>query len=495
MRLHYFLICLLLVSNVVLRTLTNQLNVLPKVFNVADIPLVLAIFLVSLTGHPGIANPSWTSGIGKRLAGFLLVVALGCVLNSDFFYVFPAGSQLLMLTEPLLLFLAVVRLPFAQHEVDGYLRLLRRLIWLEVILGFLQLPGRIQSGETEWVHGTFPGNAEQYAAFLMIASFYFIAQSSLNPHRRRSYIAIVLVIQLLNISIDNKASWLGTAISLTFIVWRLGNIALSGRAIIGLSLLLATVGLGVGFVATKISTTMYKYEEVIRVFREGEFLQLGKLKAYSDIVRSGVQSPHMLLVGSGLSTFYSRASRQFYLSQKARDRLFSNPGMLNEKGGDGGGDSERSASDSMGGVATIITSTPYYQQFYGDKNLIHAIGSHQVDQPFSPYAGLFGETGLIGLALYLGCYLVAFRRLNAYVNFYRDDPQILTLGSISLGLMIYFIVNSLYGPFLETTRMTTILWSLIGLVVVRYRWLQANEQWLEAEPVEGSNPPPESTPA
>jgi hypothetical protein len=45
-------------------------------------------------------------------------------------------------------------------------------------------------------------------------------------------------------------------------------------------------------------------------------------------------------------------------------------------------------------------------------------------------------------------------------------------------MMIYILVNSIYGPFLETTRYTTLLWSMIGLVCI---YAQAAERRSAAE--------------
>src|SRR5262249_22159692 len=207
---HVRLLYLLLMGNVLLRTLTNGFGVLPKVFNVFDIPVVALLFLISLSQR-GAGTPAapWVQTISRRLLGFCVVLFLGCVLNPSYIYLPAATSQFVMLVEPLLLYVAIVHLPFTGEQIDGYARLLKKLIIFEVIVGVCQLPMRFKSGDSEAVHGTFPGNAEQYAAFLMVGVFYLIALAVLTPQRRKRYIAAIVVILLLTLSIDNKASWLG----------------------------------------------------------------------------------------------------------------------------------------------------------------------------------------------------------------------------------------------------------------------------------------------
>jgi hypothetical protein len=130
----------------------------------------------------------------------------------------------------------------------------------------------------------------------------------------------------------------------------------------------------------------------------------------------------------------------------------------------------------------VTTAIPYYFKFYGNgKNLIYAVGSIQVDSPFSPYAGLLGETGIIGTWLYLSIYLFVFSKLWSWLPLYRDDTEIFPLLVSCCGFVIYLLANSIYGPFIETTRYTTILWSMIGLVTI---YVQQREQSVFEEQTE-----------
>jgi hypothetical protein len=120
----------------------------------------------------------------------------------------------------------------------------------------------------------------------------------------------------------------------------------------------------------------------------------------------------------------------------------------------------------MGGVIDPTSSVePFYKRFYvGNREKIFSIGTGQVDSPFSSYAGLLGETGLIGLILYGSLYFGAYRRLRSYWSSFSSDPRIFPLITASTGFLVYTVTVSLYNPWLETGRMTTILWAMIAIV-------------------------------
>jgi len=118
----------------------------------------------------------------------------------------------------------------------------------------------------------------------------------------------------------------------------------------------------------------------------------------------------------------------------------------------------------MGGVIEPTAAVePFYKRFFINRK-IFAIGSAQVDSPFSAYSGLLGETGIIGMIIYMSFYVGAFRRLKTYWVPYSHDPVIFPMLTATLGFLVYTLAVSIYNPWLETGRMTTLLWSMIGLL-------------------------------
>src|SRR5262249_549451 len=121
-------------------------------------------------------------------------------------------------------------------------------------------------------------------------------------------------------------------------------------------------------------------------------------------------------------------------------------------------------SNSMEGVIEPTSAVePFYRRFYV-KRQIYAVGTGQVDSPFASYVGLLGETGLIGFSIYLRFYLAVFRLVGKSSTVHRTDSNVFPLITASMGFLVYTLTVSLYNPWMETGRMTTILWLMIAIV-------------------------------
>jgi len=150
----FLLLKLLLLCNVFMRAFTNEWGLLPKIFNVLDIAIVGALLLVA-AGSPTPPQSEVTVRMRRRLIGFNIVLLLGAVLNFEFFNLLPALGQWLMWNQPLLLFLAVWRLPLPGGAVEEYGTLLKRLIVIQVLIGIAQIPNYYKWGDSEEIIGTF----------------------------------------------------------------------------------------------------------------------------------------------------------------------------------------------------------------------------------------------------------------------------------------------------------------------------------------------------
>jgi len=441
---------------------------LPKIFNVVDIPITYAILLISFTRQAQYDPLQTASRISRRLFGFAIVLFLGAILNAEASYLPATLTQVNLLLQPILLFIALLRLNVPESAVALYQRVLKILIALQIIVGVFQLPGRLASGNSEDVHGTFPGNAEQFAAFILIGVFYTIAVLRLNPTYRVRHAAIVVAILVLIVSVDNKASWMGMAISVALILSTQGYLRSQMMRALVTVLMLGLVGTFLAIISSKTSTTLYKIEKLYDVVSGGGIMSLGKVKSYADVARSWAESPHMAIVGAGAGNMYSRSSRQFFNRPGLEQQLYRNPGQLSTSS-----EPEFRASDSIGGAISRTTKPAYYLRFFSERDSIVAVGSAQVDGPFSPYSGLLGETGILGTSLYLSIYFHVLMRMWSWTPHLQEDADILPLHLSALGMLIYLLVNSVYGPFIETTRYTTILWSLIALVFSYVRTRQS----------------------
>jgi hypothetical protein len=462
-----FLLYSLLILNVTLRVLTNELKLLPKHLNAADVFIVLLFFLFFIIHRVSAARPLEFAWVIKYLILFDLVLIIGAALNSSHSYMTAALSQAIMLNEPIILFVVLVNVPFSTQDIQRFRRLLIVLVVLEIFLGVLQLPTYMATGNSESIIGTFAGNAEQYGAFLLISIFYLVGKTKVSGRHLFAATVKILPILTLMLLIDNKASWLGGILSFYSVLTHQST----GRSYFReklryASLLLAVLFFG-WFIVANSSRSLHKFTGVSEAWHSGNFTSLGKVQAYADVVAAYRESPHMLLVGSGPGTFYSRAASQFY---DLTGRSYYNPALAGDR-----------SSNSMAGVIKPIAREPFYIRFYYNKSIV-AVGSAQIDVPFASYVGLLGETGLVGTALYLAIYFRIYRKLKSCARALGKDEKLYPLALSSLGFFIYAVVVAIYSNFLEMGRMTTILWSMVAIVInhARQTWSE-NTEMVEAE--------------
>ncbi|MGI0014461.1 MAG: hypothetical protein ACREBU_13620 [Nitrososphaera sp.] len=322
-----------------------------------------------------------------HLVIFNFILVFGALLNFDYLYPKAAISQIIMWNEPIILFLILVNLPFSLQDIKTFNKLLFFLIVFEFIVGIMQVPIYLKTGESESIIGTFHGNAEQYAAFLMIGIFYLFGKSKTEPSRKILYNVIIPAMLALILLIENKASWIGIGLSVMYLLHRMGRleiyVAHKMKYIFIFSLLL----LFALFVIFRSASTLHKYAAIEQAWQSGNFFNLGKMKAYRDTFMSYNDKPYMALVGSGPGTFYSRASNQFF---ELTEDMFIIPltSLLGKK-------EEYRASDSMGGVIKKAEMESFFKTFFFESK-IYLTGSGTVDDPFFSFVALLGETGLAG---------------------------------------------------------------------------------------------------
>jgi hypothetical protein len=173
--------------------------------------LTLALALMAL-GASSPRNSIVSVGrLWHHLIYFNTVCIIGSLLNTEYVHFLPAFAQLLMWNEPILLFLAIMRLPFSSDDINKFKRLLFFLIGLELVIGFVQVPLALSRAESEIIIGTFAGNAEQYQQFILLGLFCLVAGLKWNHGTKVRRFAAILLILILVVLIDNKASWISLA--------------------------------------------------------------------------------------------------------------------------------------------------------------------------------------------------------------------------------------------------------------------------------------------
>jgi hypothetical protein len=387
-----------------------------------------------------------------------LVLLLGAVFNLEYIHFFPAIAQVIMFNEPIILFLVLVNLPFSLEDIGKFKKVLVFLIGLELFIGIMQLPTYLSTGDSESFMGTFQHNAEQYSAFLLLSMFYLIGVIKNGHNSRILFLIIILCMFSMILAIDNKASWIGVGVSIFYLLFTIGR--LNEKRVIPIKniiffIFLTLIGLAV---ITKASGTLKKFDRVSEALTSGNLYNIGKIKAYRDVLSAYYEEPQMFFFGSGPGTFYSRSAYQFY---NISEDIYQRGDLLFEKKRP-----ERyRTSDSMGGVIKERISNPFYQKFYKSEKIFR-LGSGTTDLPFSSIAGLMGESGIIGTVIYIGFYIMILKKLHQFMVIYQKDRNIFPIINACIGSIIYTMVLATYREWFEVGRMTTILWSLIAMVFI-----------------------------
>jgi len=371
-----------------------------------------------------------------------------------------------MWNEPIVLFLVVMHSEFTLEDVYRYARVLVTLLKIELVWGFLQIYNYLQSGESEDIKGTFYHNAEQYQAFVLIGVFYLLGKLELpdNPRKNRHKLAIVAILFLV-LLIDNKASWITTGLTLAYLLLKMP--ALTQQVRLNAKYVWAFAGIvAFGyFVVVSTSNSIEKYDRVFEAWQTGNFLNIGKIKAYGDVLEAYGENFHMVFVGAGLGTFYSRAAWQF-LPPTIKD-IYSGPLAPKEN-------AIYSESNSMGGVINPVAHIePFYRQFFRTRK-IFPVFSGTIDQPSSSYVSLLGEAGVIAALLYISIYRTILKRLRPLLPIVKSDPRIFPFAVATIGFFVYMVLMGTYNFWLEDARLATILWSMVPMLL-KYAELRGDE--------------------
>jgi len=457
----------LLVGNVTLRFFTNYLNVLPRIFNIADVFLVALLAVLFVLG--GRDPRPLKRGFGRWILYLLLfnvITVLGTLFNTRYIYPLSSISQLLIWNEPIVLFLLLMHARFSLADIERFIKILVRLLKVELIIGFVQVFQFMKTGASEDIMGTFQHNAEQYQAFVLIAVFYLIGRLGLrdNLRKTRDKVAIVGIVALV-ILIDNKASWLTTALTLFYILTAMPTVGIQVRSRAKYMWAFAGIVSFAYLIIISTSASLGKYTHVYEAWDTGNLLNIGKIKAYDDVIDAYRDNPHMIIFGSGLGTFYSRAAWQFM--PPSIEDIYSRPPEPTK-------DTLYSASNSMGGVITPVTDIePFYRHFYKEKK-IFPIFSGTADLPVSTYVSLLGETGIIASFIYFWFYLSTLKRLRNLLPTIANDPSTFPFAVAALGFFVYLMLMGTYNFWLEDARLSTILWPMVAMVF-KYQELKRGE--------------------
>jgi transcriptional regulator with XRE-family HTH domain len=450
------LVLIAIVLLVTVRLVTEVVPVLPRAANFIDIPIFLcAAGLAAVTPRPPAGR--WYVRTGPLAGVFLVLALLSAVVNVE-----------RVETGPVLVFLYGFLAPLAMYAITyrvwppgNAATLSRTLVGLGLlqlaVVAVVNLPTFVSTRNPDDISGTFGTNAYQLVYVLLVLVALVVGIATFEPSTRVARFAIPLVAAFVVVMLlaQYRALLFSTVIAVLAVAYLLKGRVRGVLAVAATGLLFSAAFY---YVAT--SMPYLKLESAARSmaatpdqYVEGRVGVVGHvLDMYEDL-------PVTAVSGSGPGTYSSRAWQTFAAA--------------------GSG----SPSNVAGAYARALTGGRIYSTDVSEKYVRpqrgsqSVEGSHAVSNPYSSYASLLAEVGLVGAALIVAIYLTGLTRLwrmGRLVVRRRTpgDP----LPALVLATFVAFLTilqMALLENWFEVSRVTFMIWILFAVCC---RELDAREQ-------------------
>ena len=450
-----FLLYTLILSTITIRIFTEILGVLPRYFNLIDLPilcLALAILLFYRFGLLGVANIDVRYGYRSLLyimLAFTFVWFAAYFLNAHRVHLKPAASFLLMNIEPVLFAWIFLNLDFDKRDIRGAYRLLWLLGITQLFVAIpVQLPLYLAGASPDVVSGTFGFNNSQMCFFLVLLSG--IVLGKWIYCNNNVYLLIMMPLVLVFYAAGFKAMWLSYPLTIFLFLIAAKKIRVRWSQIMGFAVLIIVGSLLLQQFVFSAKLSQSRFTKYV-LSNPMIFFETGKWQATVNIFRIYAENPLYALVGVGPGTYSSRAFRTFA------------PGL---------GDIRRRTNVTLGlveaGCMTDIARR-YTLPLVLKRNPIG--GSATFDGPFIQYASTLVEVGLIGgWLIFIGIYYRVFKRVISILRSEADELGYILSGAAFMG-MIFLFQMAIWDNWFEVVRVTIPLWIVVFML---FRWEELN---------------------
>lgn len=434
---------------VVVRFFSEVVPVIPRAANFIDIPVLFALVIASAFAPMIRAKPDrWYLNFGVLSLLFLGICVVSAIVNSGRVAPAPVLVFIYGFLAPLGVYAATHRL----WPVGNALALSRLIVVLGIIqlfvVALIDIPRFVSSRNPDDISGTFGTNGYQLVFFLLAFVSLVIGIATFEPHRAAARFAPILIVaSFATVLLAQYRSLLVSMVVALVIV-----ALLLGRRMRGIAVVAVVVTTFAGtfyYVATTLPALKLQSAASSLATDPGTYVS-GRLGIFENVFHLYTSSPSTIALGSGPGTYSSRAWATF---AKAKST---------------------SRSNVAGAYAMRFTGGEVYTTDVSEKYVIPQIegpiieGSHAVTSPFSSYASLLAEVGVIGFVLIVGAYLVASGRAVRMTRSVLVAPGVGDpVPALSLA-MVVTIVTLVQMAFLEnwweTTRATFVAWMLLAVV-------------------------------
>ena len=430
---------------VLVRLFSEKLHVVPKIATFVDIPLFVLLVVLAIGLGKG-RSGSRTPFLPLSMA-FLAIVVLSTLANVERIAVAPALVFVYGFLAPIALYFAVYRL-WPPGNAGGLTRLLVLLgAGQFAVVALFDLPRFLATQNSDLVSGTFGDNAYQLVFFLLVLTALFAGIRMWEPTRLTARLAPVffVVVAAIVFLAQYRALLVATLVCVLLIALFL-TVGRSSGIVLGAVVFAAFAG-SLTYVAARFPVT--KLDQTVAALQKDPLFfvdaRLAPIRSVSNLYSD---DPRFVVTGSGPGTYSSRAWRTFADVRETRTAVAAP-------------------------YAAKIQGRPYTTDV-SEKHIVPRIrtspsvqGSYAVSLPFSSYAALLAEVGVLGFVLLAGAYAAAAVRAGrltvvAIRRRARDDPlpAILLSATIAFALLLQL---ALLENWWEVTRVTFLSWTLLAV--------------------------------
>ncbi len=429
---------------VLVRFFTEVVPVIPRAANFVDVPIFFVLAIVAMAQTNAIPR-----GMSFSLP-VLLFVSL-CVLSVSLNIARVEPGPALLFLYGFLAPIGVGAAAYRLWPVGHVLSLSRMLVTLGVVelvvVGAIDLPRFIASGNPDVVSGTFGTNAYQLVFFLLLVMALLAGIFTFEKHRLSARLALPLFAGILTVIFlaQYRALLVTTALTVLFIGLLLG---VRGRGIVAGIVVAASFAISLTYVEQNFPRL--RFASTLTTLQQDPTLYASKrLKTAEAVINLYTDDPLAIVFGSGPGTFSSRAWQTFANADST------------------------SQSNVQGSYVKALGSTNYRTDV-SDRYVLPLTqgptigGSRAVTSPFSSYVSLLAEVGLPGFLLIVGMYVAVTTRairmaMRAMSDAVTGDPLPACVLACAIGFLLLLQMGFLEN-WLEVTRITFPTWMLFGVV-------------------------------
>jgi hypothetical protein len=451
---------------VVVRLFSEVIGVLPRAANFIDVPLL--IFLLVYSTAVAQERTEVAAWFKSPALAFAAIWSISVLANMQRTEAAPAFLFLYGFLGPLSFYFLTLR----SWIPGGALVASRTLVGLGllqfIVVGIVQVPLFLSSGDPDVISGTFGENPYQLVFFLIVVGAHVAGIAVFEPRRltARLVVPFLLATFVVIFLAQYRALVLSTFVAVViagFLLSKASTDKAGARATGGR---LRAMGVGVVaiaavFAAFSFAATRFpdlKFLSAIDAFKErpGLLLEAGKVDAAKDILEVYQRDPRYVAIGTGPGTYSSRAWYTFTFFDSTSDSNVAGEYV----------------SKLMGGVTyrTDVSERYVLPQARGQ---LSVLGSYALTHPFSSYLALAAEVGILGLVVLISIYLAVVRRCfrmasRAVKNFVPGD-SLPALAIAAVIAPVTLLQMAVLDNWLEVTRVAAPTWMLIAIVQVEYQ--------------------------